>query len=120
VIFLGANDIVLFAIISFVSGLSLGADIAFPTSIQADIVQKVKEVQDNISGILFGIWTMITKLALALSVVITFGILGIVDFDKDNLTQTSIITLTLLYGLLPIILKLIALKFIVKFNESTS
>lgn len=113
VIFLKEGDILFFSIISLISGLSLGADIAFPTSIQADIVQK----QKSLSGFLFGIWTMITKLALAFSVVITFGILGIVGFDKENLTSLSILTLTLLYGLLPILLKLIALLFINKFQE---
>lgn len=114
VIFLKEGDILFFAIISIITGLSLGADIAFPTSIQSDIVQK----QKNLSGLLFGIWTMITKLALAFSVVVTFGILGIVGFDKENLTSMSILILTLLYGLLPIVLKLIALIFINKFQEN--
>lgn len=117
VIFLKENDVLLFAIISFISGLSLGADIAFPSSIQADVVQKVKRLQNNVSGLLFGLWTMITKLALALSVVVSFGILGLVGFDKESLTSLSIFTLVFLYGLLPIILKLIALYFIFKYKD---
>ena len=113
VIFLKEGSVVAFGVISFISGLSLGADIAFPTSIQADIVQK----QNSFSGILFGIWTMITKLSLSFAIFISFGILGLVGFDKDNLTTLSTLTLTLLYGLLPIILKLIALIFISRFKE---
>ena len=113
VVFLKEGDILAFAIISLISGLSLGADITFPTSIQADIVQR----QKRFSGLLFGIWSMLTKLALAFSVVVTFGILGIVGFDKENLNETSILTLTLLYGFLPIVLKMFALFFINKFNE---
>lgn len=113
VLFLGKNDVLLFAIISFISGLSLGSDIAFPTSIQSDIVQKNREF----SGLLFGIWTMITKLALAFSVVITFGLLGIIGFEKNNPSSFSLFSLILLYGLLPILLKLLALFFINRFKE---
>jgi len=113
VLFLKEGDVMAFGIISIISGLSLGADMAFPTSIQSDIVQEKKQN----SGLLFGIWTMITKLSLAFSVMVTFGILGLVGFDKDNLTALSVMTLTLLYGLAPIILKLIALFFINRYQE---
>lgn len=117
VIFLEQNDIILFAIISFFSGLSLGADIAFPTSIHGDIVQKIKTTQKDISGVLFGIWTMITKLALALSVAITFIILGVIGFDKESLNSNSILTITLLYGLVPILFKILSLYFISKYKD---
>ncbi|MBT8348231.1 MAG: MFS transporter, partial [Sulfurovum sp.] len=40
--FLGSGDLVLFGLITFVSGLSLGADMALPSSIQADVVQKIE------------------------------------------------------------------------------
>lgn len=113
VLFLKEGDVMAFGIISIISGLSLGADMAFPTSIQSDIVQEKKQN----AGLLFGIWTMITKLSLAFCVVVTFGILGLVGFDQDNLTALSIMTLTLLYGLAPIILKLIALFFINRYQE---
>lgn len=115
VLFLERSDTLLFGIISVVSGLSLGADIAFPTSMQADVVQK----HNNQAGLLFGIWNMITKFALALSVVISFGILGLVDFDKEHLTDYSILTITLLYGLLPVVLKFLALFFINRYKEDT-
>ncbi|QKF82969.1 MFS transporter [Halarcobacter ebronensis] len=117
VVFLQKGDLLLFSIISFLSGLCLGADIAFPTSIQADIVQKSKSLEKNYSGLLFGIWTMLTKFALAISVVIAFGILGLVDFNKDELTKLSIYTLIFLYGFLPILLKLFSLFFIRKYAD---
>jgi len=40
VLFLGEGDIVYFAIITVFSGMSLGADMALPSSIQADIAQR--------------------------------------------------------------------------------
>lgn len=117
VLFLGKDDLILFGIISFITGLCLGSDIAFPTSIQADIIQKEKDSKKDYSGLLFGIWTMLTKLALATSVGIAFGILGLVGFDKENLNTQALITLSLLYGLVPILLKFIALFFINKYKD---
>lgn len=115
VIFLEENDLIYFLIISFISGASLGADIAFPTSIQTDIAQK-SDISEN-KGFIFGIWTMITKFSLAFSIVIAFGILGFFDFDPLNLSKTSILALLLTYGLLPIFFKLFALYFIFKIKE---
>ncbi len=115
VVFLKEGDILWFALISFVTGLSLGADIAFPTAIQSDIIQNSKYKQ--LSSTSFGIWTMLTKLALASSVMITFSILGLIGFDENNINQKMILTLSLLYALLPVILKLFSLYFILKFKE---
>jgi Na+/melibiose symporter-like transporter len=115
VVFLKEGDILWFALISFVTGLSLGADIAFPTAIQSDIIQNSKYKQ--LSSTSFGIWTMLTKLALASSVMITFSILGLIGFDENNINQNMILTLSLLYALLPVILKLFSLYFILKFKE---
>lgn len=115
VVFLKEGDILWFALISFVTGLSLGADIAFPTAIQSDIIQNSKYKQ--LSSTSFGIWTMLTKLALASSVMITFSILGLIGFDENNINQNMILTISLLYALLPVILKLFSLYFILKFKE---
>jgi len=78
--FLQEGDLTAFIIISIITGLCLGADMAMPTSIQSDLVQKTKMLSFNISGLLFGIWTMITKLTLALAVALGFVILGIFVF----------------------------------------
>ncbi|NVJ52776.1 MAG: MFS transporter [Campylobacteraceae bacterium] len=115
--FLGENDFIPFLIICIISGFSLGADLAFPTSIHSDISQKAEEIKNNCSGLLFGLWAMITKLSLALSVAISFGILGLVDFNENNPSDNSILTLALLYGLAPVILKIIAIIFINKYKE---
>lgn len=117
--FLSSGDLVLFSIISFISGLSLGADLAFPASIQADIAQEVKtNLKEDISGLLFGIWSMITKLSLALSVMIAFGLLGLIGFDENNPSSLSLYTISFLYGLLPVILKLVSLYFIKNYKDN--
>lgn len=115
--FLQAGDLNAFIIISLISGLSLGADMALPTAIQSDLVQKSKEYENNISGLLFGIWTMITKLSLAFAVALSFIILGIFDFEASNTTSTSLFVLSFLYGLVPVILKLLSIFFINKYED---
>lgn len=118
-IFLEAKDLNAFIIISIITGLCLGADMALPTSIQSDVVQKNSK-QSNISGILFGIWTMITKFSLALAIALSFIILGIFDFETSNPSTQSLTVLTLLYSIAPVILKIIAIFFILKYSDKKS
>lgn len=118
--FLEAGDLTAFMIISIVSGLSLGADMALPTSIQSDVVQKTKYFDLNISGLLFGIWTMITKLTLAFAVALSFILLGVFDFEASTPSTTSLLVLSLLYGLIPVFLKIVSLFFINKYRDLQS
>lgn len=106
--FLDSNDLVLFALITFVSGLSLGADMALPASIQTDVVQKIQTEKHSYAGVLFGIWAMLTKFALALAVGLGFVILGAVGFDAKAPTPLALSTLSLLYGGMPVVLKMLS------------
>lgn len=116
--FLGSGDLILFALITFVSGLSLGADMALPSSIQADVVQKVQNMKISYAGILFGIWAMLTKFALALAVGIGFVILGTVGFEPDAPTPLALSTLSLLYGGAPVLFKMIAFWIMSGYRET--
>jgi len=100
---LQTGDFTAFLIISFLSGLSLGADVALPSSIQADIAQRLSQ-QGSVNGLLFGIWGMLTKLALALAVGIAFPILGWLGWEQQ--TTQSISALVWLYAGLPVLIKL--------------
>lgn len=106
--FLGSGDLALFSIITFVSGLSLGADMALPSSIQADVVQKIQSDKSAYAGILFGIWAMLTKFALALAVGLGFVILGAVGFEPEAPTSLALTTLVLLYGAAPVFFKMLS------------
>ena len=117
--FLGSGDLIYFIIITFVSGLSLGADMALPSSIQADIVQKIQSQKNSYAGLLFGIWAMLTKFALALAVGIGFVILGAVGFEPDAPTTLALGTLSLLYGGAPVLFKLIAFWIMDGYHEAT-
>ena len=116
--FLGSGDILWFALITFVSGLSLGADMALPSSIQADVVQKIDNQKASYSGILFGIWAMLTKFALAFAVGLGFIILGVVGFEPETPTPLALNTLALLYGGAPVLFKMIAFWIMRGYHES--
>lgn len=110
VFFLEAGDLNGFLVISLLTGLSLGVDIAMPASIQADITQEVKfenSHQTPIAGLLFGIWGMLTKLTLALAVGLAFPIL-----DWSDTINSKNTVLLWLYAGLPILLKLIAWRLL--------
>jgi len=115
--FLESGDLTAFIVISLVSGLSLGADMALPTSIQSDVVQKTKIFDLSISGLLFGIWTMITKFTLALAVALSFILLGFFDFEASDPSATSLFVLSFLYGLVPVFLKITSLYFISRYSD---
>lgn len=114
--FLQEKDFLYFLIICIVTGMSLGADMALPSSIQADVAQQSKKTHNDISGILFGFWAMITKFSLALAVAISFITLEFTGFDIQNINETSLIALIVLYSIVPILLKLISIILLSKYE----
>jgi len=117
IVFLGSGDILYFTIITIFSGMSLGADIALPSSMQADVAQNSTKKYGEMSGSMFGFFAMLTKLSLAFGVGVSFGILGLFDFDADATTSTSLFVLSLLYGIVPVFLKLSAIIVLMKYQE---
>jgi len=115
--FLGEGDTTAFTLICLLSGLSLGADMALPASIQSDIANAAEGRCERVSGILFGLWSALTKLALALSVGIAFSILGLVGFTPDTPSSNALLTLSLLYGGVPVMLKLFSLFLLRHYRE---
>ena len=81
------------------------------------MAQQVESDDHRFSGILFGLWAMLTKLALAMAVGIGFVSLGMAGFDPSAPTQTAIVTLSLLYGTLPVVLKLIVFLLMRTYDE---
>lgn len=99
-----------FLIISFVSGLSLGADVALPSSIQADVAQDLSKQQGPMSGVLFGLWGMLTKLALALAVGVSLPLIDWAGWEQQ--TQASMTMILWLYAGVPIAIKLVVLAYL--------
>lgn len=113
VVFLDEGDKTLYIIICIITGFCLSCDMAIPSSIQADIAKKLDEIRD----VLFGFWAMITKLALALGVLISFSLLYVTSYEQSDLNLTSSYAIIFLYCLLPIAFKFIAIYFINQFKS---
>ncbi len=107
----GPGEIVAFLAIIVVAGLTLGADLAMPGAMLADVVD-----QDTLNGgrrragIFFALWAMVAKVALALAVGISFSILARTGFDAYSTTNSpeALLTLAILFGILPVGFKLVA------------
>lgn len=120
---LGVGDIAFFAVICAISGLCLGADLTLPASMQADIVaEDTAETGAERAGLFFGLWNLATKLALALAVGIAFPLLEWSGFAANASVQpdSGLLMLGLLYGGLPILLKLGAVALIWRHRPTLS
>jgi GPH family glycoside/pentoside/hexuronide:cation symporter len=106
--FLGPGDVAAFAAICVLSGMTLGADLALPAAIQADVVDlDTRQGGGQRAGLFFGLWGMSTKLSLALAVGIAFPLLELGGFsaDGDNAAH-SLLMLAVLYAAVPVLFKL--------------
>ena len=119
VFFVGNNDVFLFIVICILTGLSVSADMALPTSIQADLLDEdLKKTGSNRSGAFFSILSVINKTSAAVSGAFVLLFLHWVDFDPmGNNKQDTLFYLTCLYALAPIILKILPLFTMWSFKE---
>jgi Na+/melibiose symporter-like transporter len=117
--FLGAGDLWWFALICLLSGVSLGADLALPTAMQADVVDADSvETGNRRAGFYFALWSMATKLSFALAVGIAFIALEVVGFEADASTNSvvALFALSSLYALLPVAMKLASVGLVWNFE----
>lgn len=111
---LGIGDQFAFTIICIITGAMLGADLALPQAIQADVCDwhRFRFKRDQ-TGLLFAVWNVFTKLALALAAFLAFGLLDISGFDQST---NQVGGLPLIYALLPCVLKIIAVITLSRFS----
>jgi Na+/melibiose symporter-like transporter len=114
---LGPGDLWGFVVICALSGVSLGADLALPASLQADVVDlDWLESGRRRTGLFFAFWSMTTKLSLALAVGIAFPLLALAGFSAGGANSDgALMTLSALYGLLPVAIKLAATALVWNF-----
>ncbi|WP_350333132.1 MFS transporter [Coralliovum pocilloporae] len=118
--FLGERAIVEFGIVCLITGLCLGADLALPASLFADVTDwdhyKTKRAR---RGRLYAGWMLLSKLALALAAGISLPLLAGLGFETetDNSTDT-LMALATLYAFGPIIIKLGILVLMARFPLS--
>lgn len=115
---LGAGDGGIFLAVCLATGLALGADLALPPAIQADVVDvDTAAGGERNTGAYVAAWGLGTKVALALSVGIAFPLLDAAGFDATGGPQGehALTVLALLYAAVPIAAKAAAIALMWNF-----
>ena len=98
---LGSGDLWPFAAICIASGLALGADLALPAAIAADLGERQGQ-----AGACFGVWNFVAKLNLALAAGLALPLLALLGYAPGS--SDGLGALTLAYALLPLGFKALA------------
>lgn len=112
-----------FVIVCLLSGMAFGAELTIPPTILARYLHQ----QEGIShaGIAYSLIAFLSKLALAVSAGLMFWILELYDFaPATENSESAKLALLYCYGLVPLIIKAIALVMLLAFrgkrtNETT-
>jgi Na+/melibiose symporter-like transporter len=115
---LGPGDVRAYAVICVLTGLALGADLALPPAIQADVVDiDTAGDGEQRTGLYFALWSVATKAALALSGGVALIVLDSVGFVAGGANEPGAISaLVGLYAVAPIVLKLVAVALMWRFS----
>lgn len=105
---LGPGDSLAFALICLGSGAAMGADL---TLLPAIFARRMARVAPD-AGQAFGLWAFVTKFTLAIAAATLLPILDAAGFQSGApgaSPDSALVTLTILYALVPCVLKLIAI-----------
>lgn len=99
-VFLGAGDVLLYGAVCVAAGLALGADLALPPVLLANVIGRHES-----TAAYYGVWTLLAKLALALSG-LALPLLALFDY-RPGMSGSA--ALGWMYAAVPCVFKLIAL-----------
>jgi len=107
---LGSGDTTAYFAICVLSGLGLGADLALPPSLLADVIDEdEKNGLGRGEGAYFGLWNLATKMNLALAAGLSLPLLGAFGYaPKAANGPEALFVLSAIYALLPCALKALA------------
>ena len=122
---LGAGDVELFALVCLASGLALGADLALPATLLAEVVATRRRSAGAggyggagaDAGLFFGWWNAAAKLNLALAAGLVLPLLGWLGYVPGAGTPAGLDALAWVYAGLPCALKLVALALLLRWHE---
>ena len=108
---LSPGDVIPFAVICVLSGATIGADL---TLLPAMFAKRMAVISPN-GGQGFGLWTLVNKFTLAFAAVLLLPLLERSGFQAGatDLPDQAITTLTMLYALVPSLLKLLAIGLLI-------
>lgn len=110
-----AGAIAAFAVVCVVTGAALGADLALPPAMQADVVDlDTLRTGQQRAGLFFALWSMATKLALGIAAAAAFWALDLAGFSPttDAEETTGLLALTMIYAVVPVVLKGVAMTLV--------
>jgi Na+/melibiose symporter-like transporter len=100
--FLNEGDVTAYLVICILTGIVFGADLIYPPSMQADVIDSDAAISgQSRAGLFFALWGIATKLSLALAT--GFGFLLLDYFQKSDFI------IIILYAIIPIIFKIISM-----------
>jgi len=107
---LQAGQVGAYLAICILSGLGLGADLALPPSILADVIDEdERRGRGRNEGAYFGLWALTTKLNLAVAAGVALPLLAALGYaPKAGSSPEALFALAAVYALLPCALKLLA------------
>jgi len=113
---LGPGDTAAFATICVMSGLALGADLALPPSLLADVIGR--DGRAHATGAHFGVWTLATKLNLALAAGVALPLLAALGYAPGARDPSALAALAFVYAALPCLLKIGAVAALFRFQSA--
>lgn len=110
---LGVGDVWAFGLICVLSGAALGADLALPPSMLADMLARDAGSGKPGAGACFGWWNFVTKANLALAAGLALPLLGLLGYTPGTRDEAGLAALAVVYALVPVVLKTLALVLLV-------
>ncbi len=102
-----------FAAVTLITGMALGADLVLPPAIQADVVDyDALRHGAARAGLLFALWGLATKLALAAAVAAALPLVAFLGFDPNEPDTGGRGALVVIYAALPVVIKIMAVTLI--------
>jgi glycoside/pentoside/hexuronide:cation symporter, GPH family len=104
---LGAGDVWPYVAVCALSGVALGADLAFPSALLTGAIQAQGD-QDRHEGAYYGWWNFATKLNMALAAGLALPLLDVFGYTPGARDPSALQALVIAYCVLPCVLKLMA------------
>lgn len=113
--FLSKGDIFAFGVVCVITGFALGADLYLPPAMQADVIDldELRSGERN-AGVYFALTSMATKLALGLAIGLAFPALDAAGFEPSSPSSSGIFVLIMIYSIIPIVFKTLAIMLVWK------
>ena len=123
VVLLEPGDFLLYGLIVFVSGAGLGANLAIPPAMQADVVAWAEHSSGEAQeGRYVGLWSLARKVAAAASAAFALSVVGFFGYEAGAIEQrsSSLFALQYTYAIVPCLLNAAGIFVLSRYQLSKS